>query len=67
VPKVLERKIFPPIPLSPASGGIFDLEWRGVHPEGFTLKGNKRREVEKGQKIALQKNRGNVKGERART
>jgi hypothetical protein len=24
----------PPVPLSPACGGIFDMKWRVVHPEG---------------------------------
>jgi hypothetical protein len=24
----------PFVPLSPASGGIFNMKWRGVHPEG---------------------------------
>jgi len=36
-----------PLPLSPASGGIFNMKWRGVHPEGFTLRGNKGGEVKK--------------------
>jgi len=22
------------VPLSPASGGIFNIKWRGIHPEG---------------------------------
>jgi len=35
-------KTSPPIPLS--------IKWRGVHPEGFTLKGNKRG---RGQRVKL--------------
>jgi len=29
----LEQDLSPLVPLSPAFGGIFDIKWRGVHPE----------------------------------
>ncbi len=32
----LEQDLSPLVPLSPAFGGIFDIKWRGVHPEGET-------------------------------
>jgi len=34
-----------PYPLSPASGGISNMKWRGVHPEGIHPEGDKRSEV----------------------
>jgi len=36
------KDLLPCIPLSPASGGIFNMKWRGVHPEGIHPEGDKR-------------------------
>jgi len=49
----------PPCPLSTQTGGRLPMKWRGVHHEGFILKGTKRERLKKA-RLRIRRNRAQV-------